>query len=154
MSHTGASVHAWAHAWKGGTLCDILYTFVNADPALRATAMYVSWRLRYNDSMSIAVSAVYAIALCVCGWRAIYRGGARRRGEYRWYDVLLWLSGAVLVLIPVIADVTNAVGWSDPDILYPTIFSVGWVVALLVWDVRSGRSRAHENRRASVGEDA
>ncbi len=104
--------------------------------------------------MSIAVSAVYAIALCVCGWRAIYRVVTRKRGEYRGYDVLLWLSGGVLVLIPVIADVTNAVGWSDSDILYPTIFSVGWVVVLLVWDMRSGRSRAHENRRARVGEDA
>lgn len=87
------------------------------------------------------------------GMPSIEAGRAAGR-EYRWYDVLLWLSGAVLVLIPVIANVTNAVGWSDPDILYPTIFSVGWVVALLVWDVRAGPSRAHENRRASVGEDA
>ncbi len=104
--------------------------------------------------MSIAVSAVYVIALCVCGWRAIYRGVARRRGAYRTADTLLWLSGAVLVLIPVIADVTNAVGWSDPDILYPTIFSVGWVVVLLGWDVWSVWSRAREHRRAIVGEDA
>ncbi len=104
--------------------------------------------------MSIAVSAVYLIVLCVCGWRVAYRVVTRKRGDCALFDVLLWLSGAVLVLIPVIADVTNAVGWSDPDILYPTIFSVGWVVALLVWDVRSGRSRAHENRRARVGEDA
>ena len=104
--------------------------------------------------MSIAVSAVYGIALCVYGWRAIYRGVARRRGEYRWYDALLWLSGAVLVLIPVIADVTNAVGWSDPDILYPMIFSIGWVVVLLAWNVWSVWSRVREHRRAIVGEDA
>jgi len=35
VSPTDASVHAWAHAWEGGTLCCILYTFVNADPAPR-----------------------------------------------------------------------------------------------------------------------
>ena len=99
--------------------------------------MYVSWRRRYNSSMSIAVSAVYVITLCVWGWRAIYRGVARRRGAYRRYDTLLRLSGAVLVLIPIVTDVTNAVGWSDPDILYPTIFSVGWVVVLLAGDVWS-----------------
>ncbi len=117
-------------------------------------AVYRSWRVRYNVSMSIAVSVIYSIALGVCGWRAIYRGMARRRGAHRPFDALLWLSGAVLVLLPIVTAVTNAVGWRDPDIFYPTIFSVGWVVALLVWDVRSGRSRAHENRRARVGEDA
>ncbi len=89
----------------------------------------------------------------MCGWRVVYRGVARRTGAYRLYDVLLWLSGAVLVLIPIITDVTNAVGWSDPDILYPTIVSVGWVVVLLAWDVWSGRSRAHEDGRAIVGEE-
>ncbi len=104
--------------------------------------------------MSIAVSAVYLIVLCVCGWRVVYRIVARRRGAYRPFDVLLWLSGAVLVLIPVVTDVTNVVGWSDPDILYPTIFSVGWIGALLVWQVWSVWSRAHEQRRAIVGEDA
>ncbi len=104
--------------------------------------------------MSVAISAVYLLALCVCGWRVIYRVVAHRRGEYRLYDVLLWLSGTVLVLIPVVTDVTNASGWSDPDILYPTIFSVGWVVVLLAWDVRSRRSRARENRRPIVGDDA
>jgi len=101
--------------------------------------------------MSIAISAVYVIVLCVCGWRIIYRGVARRRGEHRPFDTLLWLSGALLVLIPVIADVGNSAGWSDPDILYPTILSVGWVVVLLAWDVCS---RAHAHRRAIVGEDA
>ncbi len=87
--------------------------------------------------MSVTINAVYLIVLCVCGWCAIYRDVARCRGECRPYDALFWLSGAVLVLIPIITDVTNAVGWSDPDIRYPTIFSVGWVVALLAWDVRS-----------------
>jgi len=104
--------------------------------------------------MSIAVSAVYLIVLCVCGWRVVYRGVARTRGEYRSFDAFLWLSGAVLVLIPIVTDVTNAVGWSDPDILYPTIVSVGWVVVLLAWDVWSVWSRARENRRAIIGEDA
>ena len=116
--------------------------------------VYVSWGLRYNSRMSIAVSAVYLIVLCVCGWRVVYRIVARSGGEYRPFDALLWLSGAVLVLIPVAADVTNAIGWSDPDILYPTIFSVGWVVVLLGWDVWTVWSRAHEHRRTSVGEDA
>jgi hypothetical protein len=104
--------------------------------------------------MSVVISAFYLIALCMCGWRAIYRGGARRRGEYRPFDALLWLSGAVLVFIPVVTDLTNVVGWRDPDILYPTIVSVGWVVVLLAWDVRSGRSRGHEDKRAIGGEDA
>ncbi len=80
-------------------------------------------------------SAVYVIVLCVCGWRAIYRVVTRTRGEYRPYDALLWLSAAVLVLVPIVADVTNAVGWSDPDILYPTILSVGGIMGLLTWDV-------------------
>jgi len=104
--------------------------------------------------MSIAVSAFYLIVLCVCGWRVVYRDAARRRGEYRPFDALLWLSGALLVLIPVIADVGNLAGWSAPDTLYPTILSVGWVVVLLVWDVWSVWSRAHEHRRAIVDEDA
>ncbi len=97
--------------------------------------------------MSIVLSAIYLIKLSVCGWRAIYRGATRTRGEYRPYDALLWLSGAVLVLIAVVADITNAVGWSDPDRLYPTILSVGWVVVLLAWHVRSEPARARADRR-------
>jgi len=120
----------------------------------RTPAVYKSWRLRYNVRMSIVLSAVYRIGLCVCGWRAIYRGATRTRGEYRAYDALLWLSGAVLVLIPVVADITNAVGWSDPDIRYLTILSVGCVVVLLAWHVRSKRSRARADRRAIVAADA
>ncbi len=75
--------------------------------------------------MSVAINAVYLIVLCVCGWRVIYRAVTRIRGDCPPFDVLLWLSAAVLVLLPVVADVTNVSGWSDPDTLYPTIFSVG-----------------------------
>jgi len=97
--------------------------------------------------MSVAISAVYVIMLCVCGWRVIYRVVTRTRGESRPYDALLWLSAAVLVLIPVVADLTTAGGWSDPDTLYPTILSVGGITGLLIWDVRSVWSRA---RRGAV----
>ncbi len=84
--------------------------------------------------------------LCVCGWRAIYRVVTRTRGEYRPYDALLWLSVVVLMLMPVVADVTNAAGWCDPATLYPTIISVGWVVVLLAWDLWSERSMARDDR--------
>jgi len=57
-----------------------------------------------------------------------------------------WLSAALLVLTPVVADVTNVSGWGDPDTLYPTILSVGGISGLLAWDVRSVWSRTH--RRA------
>jgi len=85
--------------------------------------------------MSIALNAVYLIALCVCGWRVIYRAVTRTRGESVPFDALLWLSAVVLT--PVVADVTNVSGWGDPDTLYPTIFSVGSIIGLLAWDVRS-----------------
>jgi len=104
--------------------------------------------------MSVAINAFYLIVLCVCGWRTIYRVATRHRGAWPPFDALLWLSAVVLVLIPGVADSTNATGWSDPDTLYPMILSVGWVVALLAWDVWSVWSRAHENRRAIVDEDA
>jgi len=52
------------------------------------------------------------------------------------------LAAAVLVLIPVVADITTAVGWSDPDTLYPTILSVEAIIGLLTWDVRAAWSRA------------
>jgi len=78
----------------------------------------------------------------VCGWRVIYRVVTRTRGACPPSAVLLWLSAAVLVLIPVVAAVTTAVGWSDPDILYPTILSVGGIIGLLTWDVRTAWSRA------------
>jgi len=93
--------------------------------------------------MSSGLSAVYVIVLCVCGWRVIYRVATRKRGEWPPSDALLWLSGAVLVLVPIVADVTNAVGWSDPDTLYPTMLSVGSIIGLLAWDVWSVWSRAH-----------
>lgn len=48
----------------------------------------------------------------------------------------------MLVLIPVVADITTAVGWSDPDTLYPTILSVEAIIGLLTWDVRAAWSRA------------
>ncbi len=96
--------------------------------------------------MSVAINAVYLIVLCVCGWRVIYRAVTPKRGESVPFDALLWLSAAVLVLIPVVADVTNVSGWGDPDTLYPTILSVGGIMGLLAWDVRSVWSRAH--RRA------
>jgi hypothetical protein len=96
--------------------------------------------------MSVALNAVYLIALCVCGWRVIYRAVTRTRGESVPFDALLWLSAVVLVLTPVVADVTNVSGWGDPDTLYPTILSVGGISGLLAWDVRSVWSRAH--RRA------
>jgi len=92
--------------------------------------------------MSVAISAVYVIMLCMYGWRVIYRVVTRTRGETRPYDALLWLSAAVLVLVPIVADVTAAVGWSDPDTLYPTILSVGGIMGLLTWDVRTAWSRA------------
>jgi len=57
-----------------------------------------------------------------------------------------WLSAALLVLIPVVADVSNVSGWGDPATLYPTILSVGSIMGLLAWDVRSVWSSAH--RRA------
>ncbi len=94
--------------------------------------------------MSVALNAVYLIALCVCGWRVIYRAVTRTRGESVPFDALLWL--AAVVLIPVVADVTNVSGWGDPDTLYPTILSVGGIIGLLAWDVRSMWSRAR--RRA------
>jgi len=93
--------------------------------------------------MSVALNAVYLIVLCVCGWRVIYRAVTRKRGESVPFDALLWLSAAVLVLIPVVVDVTNAAGWGDPDTLYPTILSVGGVIGLLAWDVRSVWSMTH-----------
>ncbi len=96
--------------------------------------------------MSVALNAAYLIVLCVCGWRVIYRAVTRTRGERVPFDVLLWLSAVVLVLIPVVADVTNVSGWGDPDTLYPTILSVGGIIGLLAWDVRSMWSRAR--RRA------
>ncbi len=96
--------------------------------------------------MSVAINAVYLIVLCVCGWRVIYRAVTHTRKECSPFDVLLWLSAAVLVLIPVVADVSNVSGWGDPDTLYPTILSVGGISGLLVWDVRSVWSMAH--RRA------
>ncbi len=94
--------------------------------------------------MSVALNAVYLIALCVCGWRVIYRAVTRTRGESVPFDALLWL--VAVVLIPVVADVTNVSGWGDPDTLYPTILSVGGIIGLLAWDVRSMWSRAR--RRA------
>jgi len=96
--------------------------------------------------MSVALNAVYLIALCVCGWRVICRAVTRKRGESVPFDALLWLSVVVLVLIPVVTDVSNVSGWSDPDTLYPTILSIGSIMGLLAWDVRSVWSRAH--RRA------
>ncbi len=96
--------------------------------------------------MSVALNAVYLIVLCVCGWRVIYRAVTRKRGEGVPFDALLWLSAAVLVLIPVVVDVTNAAGWGDSDTLYPTILSVGGIIGLLAWDVRSVWSMTH--RRA------
>jgi len=96
--------------------------------------------------MSVALNAVYLIVLCVCGWRVIYRAVTRKRGERVPFDALLWLSAAVLVLIPVVVDVTNAAGWGDSDTLYPTILSVGGIIGLLAWDVRSVWSMTH--RRA------
>ena len=71
---------------------------------------------------------------------------ALTRGECSSFDVLLWLSAAVLVLLPVVADVTNVSGRGDPDTLYPTILSVAGIMGLLAWDVRSVWSRVH--RRA------
>jgi len=97
--------------------------------------------------MSSGLSAVYVIVLCVCGWRVIYRVVTRKRGECPPSDALLWLSGAVLV--PIVADVTNAVGWRDPDTLYPTILSVGGIIGLLIWDARSVWSMA---RRSAVSD--
>jgi len=98
--------------------------------------------------MSVALNAVYLIALCVCGWRVIYRAVTRtREGDCSPFDVLLWLSALVLVLIPVVADVSNVSGWGDPDTLYPTILSVGGIMGLLAWDVQSVWSRA---RRGAV----
>jgi len=41
-----------------------------------------------------------------------------------------------------------------PHILYLTILSVGCVVVLLAWPVRSERSRARADRRAIVAADA
>jgi len=59
-------------------------------------------------------------------WMACHlSGGDAHKGGLPAVLVLLWLSAAVLVLLPVVADVTNVSGWSDPDTLYPTIFSVG-----------------------------
>jgi len=101
--------------------------------------------------MSVALNAVYLIALCVCGWRVIYRAVTRTRGESVPFDALLWLSAVVLVLTPVVADVTNVSGWGDPDTLYPTILSVGSISALLAWDVRSVWSRAR--RRGGLDVD-
>ena len=72
--------------------------------------------------MSVAINAVYLIALCLCGWRVIYRVVTRKRGESRPYDALLWLSAAVLVLIPVVADVTAASCVERPrHLLWPRI---------------------------------
>jgi len=99
--------------------------------------------------MSVAINAVYLIALCVCGRRVIYRAVTRTRGERVPFDALLWLSGVVLVLIPVVADVTNVSGWVDPDTLYPTILSVGGIMGLLAWDVQSMWPRA---RRRAVSD--
>ena len=101
--------------------------------------------------MSVALNAVYLIALCVCGWRVIYRAVTRKRGDCSPFDALLWLSAVVLVLIPVIAAVTNVSGWGDPDTLYPTILSVGGIIGLLAWDVRSVWSMARRRAVPDVG---
>ncbi len=99
--------------------------------------------------MSVALNAVYLIVR-VRG--ACHRsGGDAHTGECSPLDVFLWLSAALLVLIPVVADVTNVSGWGDPDTLYPTILSVGSISALLAWDVRSVWSRAR--RRAGPDVD-
>jgi len=115
--------------------------------------VYVLWRVRYNVSMSIAPSVIYCIALCVCGWRVVHRLITRGRGERLPYDALLWLSGVVLVLLPIVAAISSASGWSNPETLYPTLFSVGWVVVLLAWDLRSVRSMARRSTKG-VGEGA
>ena len=91
--------------------------------------------------MSVALNAVYLIVLCVCGWRVIYRAVTRKKEDCSPFDALLWLSAVVLVLIPVIAAVTNVSGWGDPDTLYPTILSVGGIIGLLAWDVWSRARR-------------
>ena len=116
-----------------------------------AHAVYVLWQVRYNVSMSIVPSAIYFIALCVCGWRVVHRRVARGRGERLPNDALLWLFGVVLILLPIIAAASSASGWSDPETLYPTMFSAGWVVALLAWDFRSMRSMVRDNRQGNVG---
>jgi hypothetical protein len=67
-------------------------------------------------------------------------------------DALLWLSGVVLVLLPIIAAASSASGWNDPETLYPTMFSAGWVIALLAWDLRSMRSMVRDDRQGNVGE--
>lgn len=67
-------------------------------------------------------------------------------------DALLWLSGAVLVLLPILAAASSASGWSDPETLYPTMFSAGWVVALFAWDLRSMRSTVRDDKQENVGE--
>lgn len=66
--------------------------------------MYRSWRVRYNVSMSIVLSGIYVIALCVC---VACRSSGRDAHVGRW---LLWLLDGVLVLIPVSAGVKVAHG--------------------------------------------
>ena len=106
--------------------------------------------------MSIVPSAIYFIALCVYGWRVVHRRVTRGRGERLLDSALLWLSGVVLVLLPILAAINSASGWSDPETLYPTMLSVGWVLVLLAWDARSMRSMVRANRQEQdrVGEGA
>jgi hypothetical protein len=67
----------------------------------------------------------------------------RTRGTGVQFDALLGLSGAVLVLIPVVAGLSHAAAPGDLDTLYPTVCSVGGVSGLLAWDLWSEWSGAH-----------
>lgn len=93
--------------------------------------------------MSASINLFYLMGLCVFGWRLIYRVTARTRGEGAPSDALLWVSGAVLVLMPVVGNANNATVWNDPETLDPTLLSIGGIIGLLAWDGRAAWSLAH-----------